>query len=57
MKYGRKKERSGQEEAEKNLSEEGSFADFDQDSPHVSNAAPVPTNLSTHQDGQERTAP
>ena len=57
MKYGRHRAGSEEGEAEKNLSEEGSFADFDEDSPHVSNAAPVPTNLSTHQAGLERIEP
>lgn len=57
MKYGRRKEEEDRGEAEKNLSEEGSFADFNEGSSHASNASPVPTNLSTHQDGQERIEP
>src|SRR5262249_6726907 len=56
MKYGRQKGR-GLEEAQKNLSEEGPSADFNETSPHVPNASPVSTNLSTHQDGLERSEP
>ncbi|HLK60576.1 MAG TPA: hypothetical protein VKU00_28700 [Chthonomonadaceae bacterium] len=57
LKYGRRREEAGREEAEKNLSDEGSFADFDEASSHAPDTAPVPTNLSTHQDGMERTEP
>ena len=57
MKYGRRREDAGNEEAQKNLSDEGSSADFDEDSSHVPNATPVSTNLSTHQDGLERPEP
>ena len=57
MKYGRRRTEAGSGEAQKNLSEEGSSADFNEDSPHVPNAAPVPTNLATHQDGLERIEP
>ncbi len=53
MKYGRRRAGAGITEAEKNPSDEASSADCDKDSSHVPNASPVPTNLSTHQDGAE----
>ena len=57
MKYGGRREESGAGEAEKNLSEEGSSADFDESSSHVPRASTVPTNLATHQDGPEQLEP
>jgi hypothetical protein len=57
MKYGRRREEVGAGETEKNLSEEGSYADFHEDSHHASNALSVPTNLATHQAGLERIEP
>ena len=53
MKYGRTRENAGSGEAQKNLSDEGSSADLNEDSPHDPNTTPVPTNLATHQDGRE----
>lgn len=53
MKYGRGRD-EGTREAQKNLSEEGSSADFDDSSAHASNTTPVPTDLSTHQAARER---
>jgi hypoxanthine phosphoribosyltransferase len=63
MKYGMGKEAeangggTGLAEAKKDLSEEGSSADFDADSPHASIASPAPTNLATHQVGLPRVEP
>ena len=57
LKYGRKRVELGCGDAEKNLSEEGSLADFDEDSPHDPTASTVPTNLATHQDRLEQTEP
>lgn len=57
VKYDRRTDGMGFDEAQKNLSEEGRFADFDKDSRHVPNASPVPTNLTTHQAGLERIEP
>jgi len=53
MKYGRRREGAGV--AQKDLSEEGSSADFDETSLQAPNASLVPTNLATHQDEIERT--
>jgi hypothetical protein len=41
----------------KNLSGEGSLADFDAVSPHEPTASTVPTNLATHQDRSEQIEP
>jgi hypothetical protein len=57
LKYGRRREEAGANKAEKNLSDEFPSADFNEGSPHVSNASSVPTNLATHQDELEHIEP
>jgi len=57
LKSGRVREGVGNGEAEKNLSEGVSSADFDETSPHASTASHVPTNLATHQDNPEQIDP
>jgi hypothetical protein len=57
MKYGRSRGTGDTQEAEKNLSDESSSADFNEGSSHVPNTSPVSTNLSTHQDELEHHEP
>ncbi len=57
LKSGRVREGVGIREAEKNLSEGVSSADFDETSPHTLTASLVPTNLATHQDKPEQIKP
>ena len=56
MKYGGRRD-EGRGQAEKKLSDECSFADFNEDSLHTLNASSVPTNLATHQNGTETLKP
>ena len=57
LKYGGRRGGDGFRESEKNLSDEGSSADFDAVSRHDPTAASVPTNLTTHQDNPEQIKP